>query len=205
MPTAADGLVPRPSEWPSCSPAARSSSIPSAFGWRAGGPAAHRRLAIAHVGRPHRHSPERSASSARLPCGIGCPTIDHHDRSDTGPTARRWACGRRVRAVEAPWQEPSRAARRSTSARAPTSPRRETRGEVADRRAWPRATVGRFSRLAGILAGGGSNPPALQAPITHRPGLPTRRIRYRPTSMARSIWSGTISFGQIDNFPHQNH
>jgi len=24
------------------------------------------------------------------------------------------------------------------------------------------------------------------------------------TNMARSIWSGTISFGHIDNIPHQN-
>jgi hypothetical protein len=28
--------------------------------------------------------------------------------------------------------------------------------------------------------------------------------RYCPSCMTRLVWSGTISFGQIDNFPHQD-
>jgi hypothetical protein len=36
------------------------------------------------------------------------------------------------------------------------------------------------------------------------PGIAQGTHRYRPIPMARSIWSGSINFGHIAIFPHQN-
>jgi hypothetical protein len=46
--------------------------------------------------------------------------------------------------------------------------------------------------------------PLLTAPVVSQAGLGwlIDPDRHRGTSMASSIWSGTISFGHIEHFPH---